>query len=415
MSQEVVDGRSTGTPDTEMLPDFPLPRSCPFEPPDAYAGLHSRREVVQVRVATGQTAWLVTSYDDVRRLLTDPRVSADRMHPNFPMTEPVSPETRRRMAESARSLVGLDHPEHGPRRRMLAPEFTMRRAQAMRPYIQRVVDDLVDQILAGPRPADLVTALAVPLPATVVCELLGLPAGDRDMIVSSTNAMIRGDVSAADRQRIGGELRGYVDRALREKQATPTDDLLGRLIERNRQTGLYDHELLIGVTMLLLAAGFETTVNVITLGVAALLRQPEQISRLTGDPAARTTAVEELLRYCNVVDAMPRVAVEDIEVGGVTIRAGDGLLLSFAGGNRDEAAFADPGVLDTARDARQHLAFGYGIHQCIGQNLARVELEVAFHTLFTRIPGLRLACPLEELPFRRNSIIYGVDELPVTW
>jgi cytochrome P450 len=394
---------------------FPMPRSCPFEPPDAYGELRALRRIAQVRVPTGQPAWLVTSYDDVRRLLTDHRVSADRTHPNFPMTEPVTAETRRRVAAAAGSLVGLDHPEHGPRRRMLAPEFTMRHVKKLRPYIQRVVDDLIDEMLAGSRPVDLVRALAMPLPASVVCELLGMPFHDRGLIERGTFAMLRSSVSPEERQRIGGEMRGYVDRLVSAKEAEPTDDLLGRLVERNRETQLYDHNLLVGVTMLLLTAGFETTVNVVTLGVAALLSHPEQLAAIRGDAAAVPTAVEELLRYTNVVDAMPRVATADIEVGGVTVRAGDGLLLSFAGANRDEEVFPQATVFDTSRDARHHVAFGYGIHQCIGQHLARVELEITFRTLFTRIPGLRLAAPVDELPFKSDSIMYGIDELPVTW
>lgn len=415
MSQDVMNDPSTGTSGDQPVPNFPLPRSCPFEPPDAYAELNAQGRISQVRVPTGQLAWLVTSYDDVRRLLTDPRVSADRSHPNFPMTEPVTPESRRRIAASGRSLVGLDHPTHGPRRRMLAPDFTLRRVQEMRPYIQQVVDGLVDQMLAGPRPVDLVSALAMPLPASILCELLGMPYADRGLFERGTQAMLRSTVSAEERQRIGGEMGAYVNRMITEKEAEPTDDLLGRLIVRNRETGLYDHELLVGVTMLLLFAGFETTVNVISLGVAALLEHPDQIGPIVAGGAAATTAVDELLRYTNVVDAMPRVAIADIQVGDVTVPAGDGLLLSFAGANRDKSAFSNATVLDTSREASHHVAFGYGIHQCIGRNLARIELEIVFRTLFTRIPGLRLAVPLEDLPFKRDTVFYGLEELPVTW
>lgn len=415
MSQDLMGGPPAGTPAPEAAPAFPMPRSCPFQPPDAYAELHAQRRVVRVRVPNGQPAWLVTSYHDVRRLLIDQRVSADRNHPNFPFTEPVTPETRGRVAAFARSLVGLDHPEHGPRRRMLAPEFTMRKVDTMRPSIQRVVDDLIDQLLAGPRPVDLVGALAMPLPTTILCELLGLPSADREMFVRGTDGLLRGSVSADERQRIGRQMRDYVGQLIATKEVEPTDDLLGRLILRNRETQLYDRELLVGVTMLLLIAGFETTLNAITLSVAALLQHPDELASIKGDEATLATAVEELLRFSNVVDAMPRVATTDLEVGDVTIAAGDGLLLSFTGANRDEGAFAQASTLDTSRAERHHLAFGYGIHQCLGQNLARVELEIAFRTLFTRVPGLRLAVPVDQLPFRRDNIIYGIDELPVTW
>ncbi|GAA2601493.1 cytochrome P450 [Actinomadura fulvescens] len=396
-------------------PEFPMQRTCPFDPPAEYAALRAEQPAVRVRVPTGQIAWLVTRYEDVRRLLVDPRVSADRFHAAMPMTEEVTAETRRRIAASGRSLIGLDQPEHGPRRRMLIPEFTLRRAQELRPHIQHTVDDCVDEILAGPKPVDLVTALAEPVPARTLTQLLGMPYEDRELIERTATAMLRRNVTPEERQRTGGEMRAYVDRLVSAKEADPTDDLLGRLVLRNRETRIYDHDLMVGVTMLLLIAGFETTVNMIALGAAALLQEPDRLPEITADPAAAGRAVEELLRYFSVVDALPRVTTADIEVGGVTIPADSGLLLSFASANWDDTVFPDAATMDSRRGARHHLAFGYGIHQCIGQNLARAELEIVFRTLFTRIPGLRLATELDRLPFKRDSNIYGVDALPVTW
>jgi cytochrome P450 len=396
-------------------PDFPMQRTCPFDPPAEYATLREERPVSQVRVPTGQTPWLVTRYEDVRALLTDPRVSADRFHPGMPMTEQVTEETRRRVAASGRSLIGLDQPEHGPRRRMLIPEFTLRRINGLRPHIQETVDDCVGAMLRGPRPVDLVEALAMIVPARTLTELLGMPYEDRGVVERTTTAMLRRSVTPQERQRIGGEMRAYVDRLLASKEAEPTDDLLGRLVLRNRETGLYDHELMIGLTMLLLIAGFETTVNMIALGVAGLLQHPDQVEEIRTEPKAAAAAVEELLRYFSVVDALPRVAVDDIRIGDVTIPAGDGILLSFASADRDEKIFPDPAVLDIHRDARAHMAFGFGIHQCIGANLARAELEIVFRTLFTRIPGIRLDVDLDRVAFKKDSNIYGIDELPVTW
>lgn len=390
-------------------------RVCPFDPPAEYAGLRADHPVVQVRVPTGQVAWLVTRYGDVRRLLTDPRISADRTHPNMPLTEEVTPQTRRNIAAAGRSLIGLDQPEHGPRRRMLITEFTIRRIQALRPHIQHTVDDCIDEMLAGTRPTDLVNALAVPVPARTLCELLGMPYADRELIERSATAMLRRTIPAQERQQTGAELRAYVDRLITAKEADPGDDMLGRLIVHNRETKLYDHDLLVGLTQLFLVAGFETTVNMIALGVAALLQHPEQLPGIVADQAATTTAVEELLRYFSVVDALPRVAKADVAVAGVTIPADAGVLLSFAAANWDEGVFPDPSTMDLNRGARHHMAFGHGIHQCIGQNLARAELEIVFRTLFTRVPGLRLAAGLDELPFKKDSNIYGVDRLPVTW
>jgi cytochrome P450 len=410
MSQHTIDA-----PAPADAPDFPMQRTCPFDPPAEYATLREELPVSRVRAPTGQIAWLVTRYDDVRALLVDPRVSADRRHPNMPLTEEVTPQTRQNIAEVGRSLIGLDNPEHGPRRRMLTAEFTVRRMQSLRPHIQETVDELVDELLAGPRPVDLVTALALSVPTRTLCELLGLPYSARDLIQRSANAQLRRSVSAQERQQTSAELRAYVDEVITQKEAEPTDDLLGRLVIKNRETQLYDHNQLVGLTMLLLVAGHETTASMIALGVTGLLQHPDQVAAIIADPTTVGSAVEELLRYFTVVDALPRIATADIEVGGVTIAAGDGLLLSFTAANWDDTAFANAATLDMNRSARKHLAFGYGIHQCIGQNLAREELQIVFRTLFTRIPSLRLAVDLDDLPFKRDSNIYGVDELPVTW
>ncbi|MCL7459605.1 cytochrome P450 [Micromonospora echinofusca] len=403
------------TASTVDAPDFPMTRTCPFDPPEEYVELRAKEPVSLVRVPDGQLAWLITRYADVRRLLVDPRISSNRHHPNMPLTESVTPQTRRNIAAVGRSLIGLDQPEHGPQRRMLIREFTLRRAQEMRPHIQHTVDRCVDEMLAGPKPADIVTALSLPVPSTAICTLLGMPYADRELIERSANAQLRRNVSAQERQDTSSELRDYVNRLVSAKEAEPTDDLLGRLVLQNRETPLFDHDMLVGLAMLLLVAGFETTASMISLGVAGLLANPDQLAEVTADPSAMGLAVEELLRYFSVVDALPRVATADIEVGGVTIAAGEGLLLSFASANWDETTFPDPGMLDVRRGARNHMAFGYGIHQCIGQNLARAELEIVFRTLFTRIPGLRLAVDVDELPFKRDSNIYGVDRVPVTW
>jgi cytochrome P450 len=411
MSQATTAPRAAGAEPV----DYPMQRRCPFDPPEEYAGLRDRGEVIQVRVPTGQLAWLVTRYADVRRLLVDPRVSADRRHPSMPFTEDVTPQTRRNIAAVGRSLVGLDPPEHGVRRRMLITEFTVRRMQALRPHIQHTVDDCIDGMLEGPRPVDLVSALAVPVPVRTICELLGFPYSARDLIERTVTALLRRSVSAQERQQTSAELRAYIDSQITAKEAEPPDDLIGRLIVHDRESKLYDHDLLVGLTMLLMVAGFETTASMIALGVIILLQEPERLSGIVADPAVTNLAIEELLRYVSVVDALSRVAVEDIEVGDVTVRAGDGLLLSFLAANRDPTVFPEPSTMDIHRGARHHMAFGYGIHQCIGQNLAREELQIVYRTLFARVPGLRLAEPLDQLPFKADSNIFGVDHLQVTW
>lgn len=396
--------------------DFPFARTCPFHPPGEYRTLRAEEPVTRVRVADGQLAWLVTRYDDVRRLLTDPRVSADRSHPGLPFTDPVTPQTRAAMVAVGRSLIGLDPPEHGRKRGLLMPEFTVRQAKALRPSIQRVVDRCLDELLAGPKPADLVERLALPVPSMVLCELLGVPYADRDFFQQRAAAQTRRAIPPEERQKAGYELRVYLDELITAKEAEPTDDLLGRLIVRNREERpAFDHGLLVGLALLLMIAGHESTANMISLGVAGLLQHPDQWTALAADPDTVPMAIEELLRYHAIVDTMPRVALGAIAVGGVTIQAGDGVLIGFASANRDDDAFPNASTMDIARGARHHVAFGYGVHQCIGQNLARVELDVVLRSLLGRVPGLRLAARPEDLPFKNDSNVYGLDELPVTW
>ncbi|MFJ8861724.1 cytochrome P450 [Streptomyces sp. NPDC102451] len=211
------------------------------------------------------------------------------------------------------------------------------------------------------------------------------------------------------------ELRDYFGELVTAKEADPGDDVLGRLIVKNRGTKVFDHDALVGIAMLLQLAGHETTANVISLGVVGLLQNPDQLAALTADPGLAPQAVEELLRYFTVLDTVYRVAVEDIEVDGVGISRGDGVILALGSANRDETVFPGPDRLDIERSHHGHVTFAYGVHQCLGQNLARLELEVVLSTLFARLPDLRLAVPVEKLPFKEHSDAYGIFEVPVTW
>jgi cytochrome P450 len=291
----------------------------------------------------------------------------------------------------------------------------VRRVQAMRPRIEEIVDERIDAMLAGDQPADLVRTLALPVPSLVICELLGVPYEDRDFFQDRTKMLLSRAAGQAERETASNALTAYFDKLVTAKEADPGDDLLGRLIMRNRETEVFSHDLLAGLATLLLIAGHETTSNVIALGTVALLEHPAQLAALRADPELVPAAVEEMLRYLTIVEAGFRVAKEDIEIAGTVIRAGEGLVALGATANRDDSAFGHSGVFDIARSARHHVAFGYGIHQCLGQNLARMELDIVFRKLFRRIPGLHLAIPVADLPFKDDSIIYGVHELPVAW
>jgi cytochrome P450 len=397
----------------QRLATVPIPRTCPFSIPAIYQELREQGPACRVTLPNGQQAWALTRHADIRAMLTDPRFSSDRDHPGFPLLigNGDRPPGRRGL-----SLISMDPPQHGPARRAVVGEFTVRRLEALQPRIQQIVDDHLDVMLAGPRPADLVQALSLPVPSLVICELLGVPYDDHAFFQSRSSTLLRRSVPVQERFRAREDLWSYLDRLIRQKEDYPTDDLLGRQVLRQRETGRVSHEELVGLAFLLLIAGHETTANMISLGTLTLLEHPQALAAIREDPARTPACVEELLRYFTIAEfATSRVAVQDVEIGGVRIRAGDGVVALAHGANRDPDAFPEPDQLDAGRGARHHLSFGFGPHQCLGQNLARVELRTVLDTLFRRVRGLRLAARVEELSFKADAAVYGIYSLPVTW
>jgi pentalenic acid synthase len=297
---------------------------------------------------------------------------------------------------------------------MLIPSFTLKRITALRPRIQETVDRLLDAMVEQGPPADLVSAFALPVPSMVICSLLGVPYADHDFFEEQSRRLLRGpdvtDTEAA-REQLDAYLGSLIDRKRRE----PGDGLLDDLIHRGPDEKEIDREELISLATILLIAGHETTANMISLGTFTLLRHPDRLEELRSADSLLPAAVEELLRFLSIADGILRVATEDIEVAGETIRADDGVVFSTSLINRDDDSFTAPDSLDWHRPTRHHLAFGYGVHQCLGQNLARAEMEIALRSLFARLPGLRLAAPAEEIPFKPGDTIQGMLELPVTW
>ncbi|MCX0245364.1 cytochrome P450 [Streptomyces drozdowiczii] len=391
---------------------FPQDRTCPYHPPAGYPSeSRGQRSVSRVRLFDGRTVWLVTGHAEARALLADPRLSSDRSHPDFPLFAPRLAAVKQRRVE----LLGVDDPEHNAQRRMLIPSFTVRRTAALRPRIQETVDRLLDAMVAQGPPAELVGAFALPVPSMVICALLGVPYGDHEFFEDRSRKLLRGP-GPADVVAAREDLDAYFRELIERKRRDPGDGLLDELIAKQLETGAVERDALVRLAEILLVAGHETTANMISLGTYTLLLHPDQLARLTGGGAeAVPAAVEELLRYLSIADGLSRVAVEDIEIGGETLRAGEGVLLSTAVINRDAAAFEAPDELDLGRGARNHVAFGFGIHQCLGQNLARAELEIALPALFRRLPDLRLAVPPEEVPFKPGDTVQGLLELPVTW
>jgi cytochrome P450 len=397
---------------SDDLPAYPLPRPDPFAPPPQYAAVRERCPVTRVRIPSGQTAWLVTKHSMVRSLLADGRMSSDRMQPGFPALLPGQQAVDRRGL-----LPWMDAPEHTQHRRAVINEFTGRRIQALAPRIEEIAEDHITQLLEKDRPADLVEAVSLPVPSLVICELLGVPYADRELFEKRARTVVSHTSAAEDRVAVIKALGGYLSELVAQKQQRPQEDLLSRLAERYREAAIADaHAHLTGMALLLLIAGHETTANMISLSVVSLLGAPDQLAEVQADPSRYPQAVEELLRYWSIADHVTgRVAAADIEVGGELIRGGEGVLLSNAAANHDPEVFGPGDDFDVDRDAHRHLAFGFGIHQCLGQHVARLELQIVLRALFRRIPALRLAVSPEELLFKRDSVIYGLDSLPVTW
>ncbi|MFD4245953.1 cytochrome P450 [Streptomyces sp. NPDC058525] len=389
---------------------FPQDRTCPYHPPTAYEPLRESRPLSRVTLFDGRSVWVVTGLAEARTLLADGRLSTDRRNAGFPM-----PSRRFKGLQNRRAaLLGFDDPEHNAQRRMLIPSFTVKRTAALRPRIQQTVDRLIDEMVAaGPR-AELVSAFALPVPSMVICALLGVPYEDHEFFEGESRRLLRGpepaDVEDA-RRRLDEYLVGLIGR----KRGEPGDGLLDELIAQRLEPGEIGVGELADLAAILLIAGHETTANMISLGTFTLLRHPEQLAELRADPALMSSAVEELMRFLSIADGMLRVATEDIEIGGVTVRAEDGVVFSTSVINRDDSVFEDPDALDWHRPARHHVAFGFGIHQCLGQNLARAEMEIALGTLFERLPGLRLAADPDGIPFKPGDTIQGMVELPVAW
>ncbi|AEW98599.1 cytochrome P450 [Streptantibioticus cattleyicolor] len=391
-----------------MRTDPPTPPTAvpgPFDPPVTAGRGDPREPVFRTRYPDGTSGWVAVGYPAIRAILADPRFSARSELRRNPYQDAPAEPARPGM------FIAMDPPDHTRYRRLLTGQFTVRRMRRLTDRVERIAEEHLDRLAAAGPPADLVPAYTAPVPALVICELLGVPAGYRDHFQREVARMSRRDITAPDRRRAVDDIAAYLRDLVRDKRAAPTDDVLGGLVA---DAGHLTDEELANLAFLLLGAGFDTTANVLALGAFALLTHPGQIPAIT-DPARIDAAVEELLRYLPVVPGTVRVALEDVEVAGVRIAAGETVLLSLPGGNRDPGRYADPETLDLGRAAGGHLAFGHGVHQCLGQQLARVELRVAFPALFRRFPGLRLAVPPEQVPLRSDMVIHGVHALPVTW
>ena len=382
---------------------------CPFDPPAELIDARRHGPISRYPFPDGHQGWLITGYDLARSVLADPRFSSRRElmlhHPTIDFTGIEVPP-----APPGEFLL-MDEPQHGRYRKPLVGRFTVRRMRQLTERVEQITADHLDAMEKAGPPTDLVTAFARPIPAIVICELLGVPYRDRDSFQEQVESFMSGEAGDEDLMAAYTATQDYLAELVAAKRAHPTDDVLSDLTDSD----LTDEELR-GMSLLLLAAGLDTTANMLALGTFALLRNPAQLAALRADAALADRAVEELLRYLSVAKTFMRTTLEDVELGGLTIEAGTAVIVSYSTANRDPERFADPHVLDLRRQDGGHLAFGHGIHQCLGQQLARVEMRVAFPALVTRFPTLRLAVPAGEVVLRPETAdIFGVKSLPVTW
>ena len=398
---------SQGTEET-----FPWERVCPFQPPQNYELFQTEPIKLVTLRDSGLKTWLVTGYQNIRLLLTDPRISASRKHEGFPFYFHAPPEFR-----TETSFIGYDEPDHGQTRGKAAVTFTNRRVKMLRERIEQITDQAIDDMLKMTPPIDMHFALSLRVPMTVICILLGIPEEKHEFFQENGTVLLGGTATMAERQAALVDVNEYLFELVALKEREPGDDLLSRAIAEYRAAGqTYEHRDLVNLCRLLMNGGHETTASMISLGTAALLEHPDQLAQLKADDSLIDPAVEELIRYLTIGDiAVPRVALEDIEFQGVTIGKGDGILCLVLTGNRDPEVYENPDELILSRGKRGHLGFGHGLHYCIGADLARLELQIVWSKLFKKIPTLRLAKPFEEIGSKEKAVIYGLWGLPVTW
>ncbi|GGL32340.1 cytochrome P450 [Nocardia jinanensis] len=377
-----------------------------------FTKLRREEPVCRVELPYGGEGWLVTRYEDVKLVLADPRFSraATVGREDLPRATPAPAR--------ADSLLSMDPPEHSRLRKLVAKAFTSRRVAELRPRTREIVDEKLTALERAGAPADLVEGFALPLPVTVICEMLGVPPRDQHRFRDFSDAIL--STTAYTREQIESArdaLETYLAEVVAERRQRPTDDLLGALVAaRDEEDRLSERELVnLGVGLLI--AGHETTANQIANFTYSLLTQREYWELLRAEPELIPGAVEELLRFVQLGAGagQPRVATEDVVLSGVTVRAGDSVFVNTQAANRDEAVFSDPESLDLTRQRNPHVAFGYGAHHCLGAQLARVELQVALEALLERFPSLRLATPLDEIPWKSGLLVRGPKELLVQW
>lgn len=392
--------------------DYPFARPALFQLPTEFAWLRRHQPVTRARVATGDEVWLVTRYDDVRTVLADRRLSRNIFRPDAARLIPGVP-TRQV------SSPFVDPPAHTRWRRLVSRAFTPRHVAGMRERVQEITDRLLDQAAAGPRPVDLVPALAYPLSISVICELFGIAEADHEPFrkLADTGLTITG-ATEAEKGEAFAAMAAFARDLIAAKRDQPGTDLLSGLVAvHDEDDGRLSEEELVATILAMLVGGYESTTNQIGKALLVLFANPDQLARLRAEPELLDTALDEILRYASMDSGFgsPRYATEDVPVGGVVIPKGSTVLVIRQSADRDEDRFPDPDRFDITREGTQHTAFGHGPHRCLGAALARLELEVAIATVLRRFPGIRLTMPAEKIEWDYRITAAGPAALPVEW
>ena len=383
---------------------FSTLRVDPYSPPVEHLRLQSEEPVAHLEWPGRSDVWTITKHEDVRSVLGNARFSSDRSDPRHPAHMAYSPNTH------VGQLIEMDPPEHQRLRGRIMSEFTVKKTAGLRPRTEEIVEQAIDAMLASGNEGDLVSLLALPVPSAVIADLLLVPFADHDFFQENSAAFTEAGKTYDEKRAAAQALRGYIANLVDARIAEPQDDILSRQLAAGAT-----RDEAIGLGFLLLIAGHETTANMIALAFMTLLDKPELLQQLRDDPALVPGAVEELLRYFTIAEVGGmRLALDDIEVHGVTIPEGSVVFALANTANRDPEVFPDPHKIDFTRGARNHVAFGFGPHQCLGQNVARLELEVVLEAVVRRIPTLRLTVPISELTFKELGN-FGPYTLPVAW
>ncbi|GAA3368888.1 cytochrome P450 [Streptomyces sannanensis] len=396
----------------EATPAFPFPAPDTFEPPEEFRRLRERAPVARVTLPTGDQAWLLTRYADVRAALVDPRLSrAAAEAPDAPRMGNTTP--------GPKTILGMDAPDHSRLRRLVTQAFTARRVEALRPRIEQLAEEQIRLVLVAPRPVDLMSCYALSLPIKVIFELLGVPYDDVDRLHAWSEVIFSlGGHTAEEVREARGAITGYLRELIERRRAEPTDDLLGVLVHARDEGQRLSEEELLDFAMILMTVGHQSTANSLGTALFTLLHHPDQLELLRKKPELIPGAVEELLRFNPFVftGTQLRVATEDLTIGETEIRKGEAVIASLGSANHDEEVFADPDRFDVERTPNVHLSFGYGIHHCLGAQLARLEMQIALRTLIERVPDtLKLAVRADWLTWKTGLTARALVNLPVTW